>query len=353
MKTKTFGVLLAVFCMITFCGCSRFQFEKNDILTTYFADKNGDNTVLGGGVATVRTFSDSMAENPVSLIYAEGKSIAEAEERLQRSADHPLFFGAVRAVVVSEKLAQEGVYEFLKSLEGDYKLRSESLFFVTKDEPKKIVSHKAVNDFSGGFAAESMLENLESDGKIVCVDISDMFEMLCEKKIGIACACIDVEDDIMSFDGYAIFDGEKVICFTNEEETDGINMFLNEDSSLECYENGIKCSVKKRREKKEVFADGERLEFDFDFEFECSVSPENISDEEARLIEEKIEERIEKCINSTLTRAKETGCDFLNLYLIYQKNNRYEFEQADYRKMIKEATTNVDVKVFTQKRNMI
>ncbi len=355
MKLKGLMVAFVAACIFMLSGCYERQLEKTDILTTYFADKQDEKTVLGGGVATVRTFSDSMADNPVSLIFAKGDSLADAEQKLEKSADHPLFFGAVRAVIVGENMAKDGLLEFLKSLESDYKLRSESMFFITKSNPSDIVLHKAVNDFSGGFAAESMLESLEKDGKIVCPNVSDMFEVIYEGKVGIACASVELDEEMMRFSGYGIFNKDRLIFYSNEDETDGINAFINDAATFEYYNNGLKYSLKKIDEKKDVLYKDGGLKFDLDFEFECEISEpyENISNDELLKVEAAFEKILLKKIQAAFDKAVEERCDFLDLYMIYQKKYRYEFENSDYEKLFGEAVSNINVDVvFSEKGNI-
>ncbi len=339
MKVKSAVCLFVVLCVLLLSGCSDYQIENMDILTTYFADEKDGKIILGGGVANVRTLSDSMADKPVSLIFAEGKSLAEAEDNLKKSADHPLFYGGIRAVVVSDKFAENGIYKLAQSLKSDYKLRSESMFFITKKEPKKVITHNAINDFTGGFAAESLLKALGEEGRITYCEFSDVFEMQAVGKTGLAVATVDISDDIMRFDGYGIFNGEKLVGFTKNEQTEGVNIFLNEKASLDFYFNSDKYSIYKTAERKEAYFDGENLSFDVTFDFVCSA---DMTED----IKQKAEKNIRQSAEAAFKYCKDEGCDFLKLYRIFQKDYRFEFENQNYSELIKNAKLNlwVDIK---------
>lgn len=338
MKFKICAFAIAVFCVITLCSCSSTQIENTDILTTYFADESAGVVKLGGGVANVRTLADSMADKPVSLIYAHGKDFSQASERLKKSADHPLFFGGIRALVVGKELARNGIEELIESVKDNYKIRSESMFFVSMGNVENIVTHKAINDFTGGFAAESLLNSLAEEGEIFCVTLSDIFEMLSVGKTGIAVSCINVDADIMSFEDYAIFDGGKMIETTQGNVSKGINMFLNDKSSFDFYIDGQKYTVRKTAQKKEAFLNSEDLFFDIGFFFEGEFG----KNEE---VKNKIETYLSEYANSAFEETKTLGCDFLNLYRLYQKKYRYEFESAPYKEQIKRSNANIYVKL--------
>ncbi len=337
MKPKILFSALVCLAVPFLCGCSTSQLENTDILTTYYADKNSDTITLGGGVANVRTLSDSMADNPVSLIHAEGSSLSKAEDRLIKSADHPLFFGGIRALIIGDGFAEEGIGELIESIKDDYKLRSESMFFITNSEPEKIVIHKAINDFTGGFGAESLLDALNEEGKIFCSTIADVFEMMSVKKVGLAAASVDVKNEILSFDGYGIFDGEKMIETTSGDVSNGINMFLNNKCKFDFYIDEKKYTAEKIKQKKEAFLNGDNLFFDIGFEFEL----ENKTNDEK--VKKQIKEELIKYANASYDEARLLGCDFLNLYRIYQKKYRYEFENADYKSQLQNSSANIYV----------
>lgn len=337
MKHKLASVIFVILCLLLLNGCSGTQLENMDILTTYFADTSDDKIKLGGGVANVRTLSDSMAEDPVSLIFATGETISEAEDKLIKSADHPLFFGGVRAVCISRDFAERGIGEFIESIKTDNKLRSESMFFVTETDAEKIVKHKAINDFTGGFAAESLLYALEEEGRIIHANLSDVFEMRSIKKVGIAVPTIDTKEDIMRFDGYAVFNKEKLIGFTDGEASDGVNIFLNKNAAYDFYINQKKYTVRKTKENKRAFFKDGKLHFDIEFEFECES--DEISEKDIKEICGKLKSKAE----AAFFKVKDTGCDFLKLYRLYQKDFRFEFENANYQEQIKNATSNIKV----------
>ncbi len=339
MRVKSYLIGFIILCVILLSGCSRMQLENMNILTTYFVKKEESDIVLGGGVSNVRTLSDSMADKPVSLIYGKGENLSEAEEKLEKSADHPLFFGGIRAVVIDERYAKDGIFEFVRGLEKDYKLRSESMVFVTEGDPEKIITHKAINDFTGGFAAESLLKALNDEGKISYVTLSDLFEMMAVKKAGIAISVVDTNDDILSFGGYALFNKDgKMIDLADNEVSEGITLFLNDVAETEFYKDGYKHEIKKINQKLSVKKENGKTLLYVKMEFDSGSADEKIK----RFAEEKITNAIKKAFK----KAQDENCDFLNLYRIYQKKYRYEFEKSGYGGLLKdwEIKTQITVK---------
>lgn len=338
MRVKSYLIGLVILCVLLFSGCSRMQLENMNILTTYFIKKEEKGIVVGGGVSNVRTLSDSMADKPVSLIYGEGETLSSAEERLEKSADHPLFFGGIRAVVINERYAKDGIFEFIRGLEKDYKLRSESMVFITKSDPEKIITHKAINDFTGGFAAESLLKALNDEGKISYVTLSDLFEMMAVKKAGIAVSVVETNDDILSFEGYALFDKEgKMIGFSSDEVSKGITLFLNAAAKTEFYKDGYKYEIKKTKQKLNIKKENGKTVLYAVMEFDSGGAEDKIK----RFSEEEILNAIKKAFE----KAQEENCDFLNLYRIYQKKYRYEFEKDGYGGPLKDWELKVQITV--------
>lgn len=77
--------------------------------------------------------------------------------------------------------------------------------------------------------------------------------------------------------------------------------------------------------------------FDIGFEFEF----ENKTNDEK--VKKQIKEELIKYANASYDEARLLGCDFLNLYRIYQKKYRYEFENADYKSQLQNSSANIYV----------
>lgn len=334
---KLLWLLPAVFLL---CGCYPYtEVENMDILTSVYADVQEGDVLLGGGVANVRSFSDSMAEKPVSRIRAEGETLENAIRNLRQSADHELFFGALRAVVVGEQLAQNGAESFLRYVDAQPRLRRSTAVFVTDSDLEEIIGYKAINDFSAGFAADSIITTLYEEKQMRYTSIGDVLYALSCGNAGYSVPHIRVENDVMRIDGYALFTGGKMVGYTQNPSL----LFFNMDGATQWHLLGstpLSTSLVKRRVTPTV--ENGRLHIAAQFVFSAEAdSGAPISAPQCRELEEKLKVQIEEALGY----SRELGCDYLELYKSRMAQSRADFDIDKWNALLPEMTYAVEVEV--------
>ncbi len=334
---KLLGLLPVIFLL---CGCYPYtEVENMDILTSVYADMQAKEVLLGGGVANVRSFADSMAENPVSQIHASGKTLEEAIRRLRQSADHALFFGAMRAVVVGENLAQSGIEQFLHYLDAQPRLRRSTAVFVTDGALETIVGYKAINDFSAGFAADSIITTLYEEREMCYTSIGDVMYALSYGKAGHSVPHITVQEDVMRVDGYALFNGGRMVGYTNNPSL--VNFTV--DRAVQRHLLG-RLSLKTELVKRKIMPSVEngKLHVSAQFEFVAAAdSGTPVAAEKCR----KLEEKLASQLKAVLDYSREIGCDYPEIYKSRMAQSRADFDMEAWNALLPEMTYEVQVKV--------
>ena len=357
-KNKIFYTTVSVFLMSTIlCSCSGYtEIENMDILTSHFVYKDGNEIRLGGGIANVRSFSDSMADRPISYISAVGTDVGDASKRLRFSADHKLFYGGIRALVIGEEYAKSGIGEFLDYVQALPDHRTSVSVFTSSTEPRDIVEYKAVNDFSGGFAAESIVRTLQNDKAMITCTLSDIWEANAQNKVGFVVPDIKIVDNIMSIDGYSVFDGDKKIAHIDALYGRGLNYIISKNAK-ENYvvklPSGSEYYAEVNMKKKKInMTENEQntLMLNGEFVFDLTINTRGVGEldeEQKAYIKNTIAEKILYEIDSVLNIAKENKCDFLRLYKVYQSKKRNRFYEIDWQEMI--GTMNISTNVLIDK----
>lgn len=349
-KSSVAGAVLCTAFLLNGCG-GYTEIENMDILTSHFVSLSDDKVCIGGGVANIRDFSDS--SGPVSFISASGDSLPDAVSALERSADHKLFYGGMRAVVIGDLYAREGVGEFMRYLRSEQNQRMSVDVFTSESEPKEIVKYKAVNDFSGGFAAESLIHSLEERGLAVRTTLGDVMTAAAEGSVGFAVPNILIEDEIMRINGYSIFDGERKVGFLGEQYSLPLCCFLGVRASESCLvdikqrSGVIEADMLSRRIYVEEDLDG-RLCVSADFTFNLTaadIESGGLAPKEEETVKKQVKAQLCGTIESVLELSKDYGCDFLGLYKIYQKKHRAKFYNTDWRTAVSDMRYSVCVNI--------
>lgn len=352
-KSKIFAAVFPILALMLLCSCSGYtEIENMDILTSHFVAKDEDNISIGGGVANVRSLSDSMADSPVRYISASGATLSEAKQNLILSADHRLFYGGMRVIVIGDKYAKDGVGEFLDYILSTADHRTSVSVVTSSSDPREIVEYKAINDFTGGFAAESIIRTLQTQNLMPSCALSDVCEARVQKQVGFVLPDIQINDGVMSISGYSIFDHDKKIASLGNEYTAPLNYMLSRRASgnytVYSDDGGYFAAIVKMTDKKiSVYEDENgRLKADADFDFEITVSPasgKHMSDEDKAFIKGRLSEIIKSETESLINIAKSNRCDFIKLYKSYQTKMRRQFYETDWRDKIADMDVSVNV----------
>ncbi|MBQ4159561.1 MAG: hypothetical protein IJD83_01385 [Clostridia bacterium] len=321
-------------------GCYPYtEVENMDILTSVYVDKTDEDIRLGGGVANVRSFSDSMAEDPVSLISAEGETLENAIQNLYQSADHELFFGALRAVVVGEGLAKDGTERFLRYLDAQPRLRRSTAVFVTDGDLEEILEYKAINDFSAGFAADSIITTLYEEKQMRYTSIGDVMYAFSCGDAGYSVPHITVENDVMRVDGYALFTGGKMVGYTNNPSL----LFFTVNGAVQRHLLGATPLITRlmtRSVTPEVQNGKLHIAARFVFAAETD-SGAPVSAAQCKALEKKLQAQVE----AALAYSKKIGCDYLELYKSRMAQSRADFDMEQWNALLPEMTYTVQVSV--------
>lgn len=333
--------LLPVFALL--CGCYPYtEIENTDILTSLYADIENETLLLGGGVANVRSFSDAMANEPVSLIRAEGDSLDTAVTHLKQSADHELFFGALRAVIFGESLAKTDIRTLIRYLDAQPRLRRSTAVFVTDSSLKDVVSHKAVNDFSGGFAAESIVSTLYALGEMRYTSIGDILYALSYGDAGYCIPHITVKDGMLQADGYSLFVGGKRVGFT---ASPAVAFFTVPHAAQQHIVNGTPLVTKLTRKSVCPKIQNGKLHISAKlvFSLKQGKGTQTLQPARRKEIAAQLSKKLKKEITDALIQSRDTGCDFLELYKYRMAQNRAEFDMKNWNTMLKSMTFDVEV----------
>lgn len=361
MKKGSAVLVSAALSALLLCGCNGYtEIENMDILTSHYIYQDGDRVQIGGGVANVRSFSDAMASDPINLIRAEGANLNEAVAQLQRSADHKLFYGGMRAVVIGGTYAESGIGEFVRYIRSTPEQRMNVDVFTSDSEPEEIVKYKAINDFSGGFAAESIMRTLNLENLAPRCTLGDILAALAEQKVGFAVPNIVVDDDIMRIDGYSIFQVDKKIAFLTADEATPLGFFHDSRSKARCYADagGRTVTIEAEMVKKDIHVeegtDG-NLSVTASMKFDLSVADlgsAGLAPQEIEAIKASVCGQLKENTEALLQTAKDTGCDFLGFYKQYQTKKRAGFYQTDWSEKMKNMQYRVDIQAGAFENNL-
>lgn len=346
-------IFLLPFFLLT--GCWNYS-ELNDlsIVTGISIDKDGDNFVVNYMISNANKNDAKSGSNNASTVLYEGigETLSTATTNINQKLPKDPYLSHLEVIVMSEEVAKEDVLDILDFLLRNPESRKEIFVLVSKDVAAK--DTLSIVTPLETFPSQNLKGNITSSvthtTTTMTVKYSKFLNDIVEQGIEPALGVIEVEGDIkegqsqesneqsrqdavIKLTTTAIFKKDKLVHFSNEEESIAINL-LNENIKstyikTEYGDGNIIIHLTDTSVKREFKMDGERPRFTLTVEANGSLLEVNskIDIEESKTIQEikkKAEEDFAKLLQTGIDVAQEYQTDIFGLgNTVYKKNLKY------------------------------
>lgn len=193
----------------------------------------------------------------VVLYTARGETVYEAVRKMTKDSPRKIYPGHLRMLIIGENLAKEGIGESLDLLSRDWELRPDFYVVVTRDtSPAEILNvttnledlpaNKMFNSLNVSDVAwagtksstlDELIDDLISDGKEAVIT---GIQLIGDPELGSSNKNVESISPKTSirYDNIAVFKGDKLVGWLNEEETIGYSYVTN---SVETTVRPINC----------------------------------------------------------------------------------------------------------------
>ena len=260
MKIKILIILL----LTMFCtGCYNYH-ELSDfaIVTGIGVDKDEERFKVSVMIANASSVSSSSKEGDSSttVITGTGKTITEAITDIEKIVPKDLYTGHLSAIVISDKLAYEGLYDILSAIMRNPE-SIKKLFLIIAKESESVDILKTLSPLEN-FPTQNIVTNLKTSdtilGTTTDVMMSTFIVNMLDEGIENILPTITIKgnkneadnvDDLknsevkgeLKLNNLAIFKYDKLIGYVDEDISKGINIINNQAISTElflpCYKN--------------------------------------------------------------------------------------------------------------------
>lgn len=138
-------IIFAVFPFLVGCWDIEAVNRRASVNTIYLDVGKGDKVKLGGSFYVPGTLLSPMIgteqqfEKRNFTITAEGKSLTEAWSGMQANSAQNVFFGQLRAIILSEKFARKNINDFLDFVGRTQVVPPNTRLLVTEADPEKLL----------------------------------------------------------------------------------------------------------------------------------------------------------------------------------------------------------------------
>lgn len=259
-------------------------------------------------------------------------------------------------------MSKNGIEEYLNRLRGQPDYRKAISLATTSVDPMMILNNTPENVTSIGFAIESDLQTLVTEGSSFTMNVGDVLRVLAVKGPGFLVPDITIAEDKMTLSGYTVFNKEaKKIGKIPAQSRKGVVYFLNPGAKFyyDVNYNGKRYVVRVKLNKKEVkpvYKDGQltlTINADFNAEIDFADKAELMDEATLAAIEKEIERQTKTDILDAVNTSQKTyRCDYLNIYEYFRAAYNNEFYSLDWSDVYSKAKVNVETKVKVKQSNI-
>lgn len=354
-------MLLIVSFSFIFTGCwDSEDIQNKDIITATIVDYKNGKFIFWNEIANIKG-SRKEKQGTFSILKSEGNTITSARDNVDRRNDHPIFLGAIRAIIFTKDMAEYGIEPYMNRVRSLQDSRKTMDIAITFNDPEMIMNSHSHNGVSTAFTIENELKGLERNNSIFRVTGEDILQSLTVKNVGFAVPSIKYDEGDIIFNGYSIFKNGKIIGFIPAEQRKGLVYLVAKKSrsSYEVVEKDNKFIIDttmKKRKIKPTFENGKlKLKINMDFRGEITYM-ENlapISDEIKNKIEKSLTTMIKNDVQKTIAISQnEFKCDYFYFYKYFRTHYRKEFENINWNEVYSKAYIDININAQIKPKGM-
>lgn len=231
-KSKFLKRLVAFILFLTFplsfSSCWDYRsLDSVSIVAGIAVDVNLDNPeeyIVSYEIVVTPTGSDKGKQASI-LVEAKGKSINDTVKNVNKQLKLTLSFSHAEILIISESLAKDGeIKNIIDPFLRDNETRDNMMILVSCGETaKEILDIPEEEEIIAAFEIHKSLVNDNSDANLVKIlELYQVYNILAEGVRPLTLPTIrflSKEDYELTFDGMALFNGENLESFLNNEET--------------------------------------------------------------------------------------------------------------------------------------
>lgn len=333
-------VVILVFILICQTSCwSRHELSELAIVSGMAIDKLDDEYLLTVQVVNPGEIAGKSLSSRLSVTAynATGRSIFEAIRKISKESPKRLYFAHLRMVVISEEQAKEGISKILDLMSRDHEFRTDFYTVISKDvkaaDTLKILTSLEKNpankvftslEISHSFWAPTLgvkLDNLISElTRIGNNPVLTGIVINGDKEIGNTLENVEKIDLAASIviDHFAVFKGEKLVGWLNEDESKGHNYITDNVEStvavVDWEDGNITFELRDSKTKVEAVVKQNKPQINVSVNSEVQVGEvqakiDLLNEDTIKQLEEELNRTKEEKMREAINKAKELKTD--------------------------------------------
>ena len=241
MIKKLFAIVL---CFLLLTGCfDRKELNKIGIVLAVALDKDIVTNEIIISCEVVKPYQlgkdggggsgSGSSSSPIEIVTAKGRTAFDAVRNVSKKLDRKVYFAHNKVIIISEKLAEEGVTPVLDVFIRDPEIRPLVWVLIAKNtEASAILSINHGLDQIQAFYLNEMIKTKWATSEMQIFNILDFYKKLLKSGSNPTTGAVGIVKENNSPEiillGTAVFSQDKLIGYLNYKESRGLNWITNE-----------------------------------------------------------------------------------------------------------------------------
>ena len=234
-------ILLVLFIVLPLTGCWDVQEIKNrGIANAMFFDLENPKKLIMGVVlnipgtqapTNVGTYQQFNKRNFV--VTGTGNSIVNAWTEIQANAERDIFFGQMRAVVLSERLVRQNINDYLDFIGRIPLVPPNTIVLVAKDDPEKLLNLKnQPNELPGNYF-DYYFRNPSKRSLAIPIDLWRVNAIMDRKTSDPYIPMVEESQESYKIAGTAVFSRNRMVGDLSMDETLTLSLIKGTDNGYQ------------------------------------------------------------------------------------------------------------------------
>ena len=299
-----------------------------------------------------------------TIMKAEGLTVFDALRNLSTVAGRRLYLSHIKALIIHESIAKEGVSEIIGFLVQDMEVRLEMDVYISKLPPEDIFDTPNTLGSIPAMVLDVLAKNYGANSKVYIADLHETVEASNNSVVNFVTALIDREPSptdkektMFKINETAVFDNDKLVGYFDYEVGQGYNFITNNFKGgliiFECGKSGdmivLEVLESKAAIKPQYTESG--IGFDIELKVDANVAERVPSSSEFHELDiEEINKQFNQVLEAKLMLAIDAAqnqfkVDYFNLSSYFHRRFPKEFRELkqDWNKYFTKADINVKV----------
>jgi len=349
-------------------GCWNYREIDQLAIVAGIAIDKGINEKFSITVEIVEITSGGTAQSETTskIITFEGKTIFDTSRHVISVSGKKLYWGHAKIAIISQEIATQGVVQVLDWFSRDAETRADIKIVISKEHSAKdILATKGLTEKVTSFEINEILNSHQSLSDTPKVEVWMFNNRLVAKGISPIAPAIDLKqingESVPHITGCAIFDGDRLIGFLDNNDTKSMLFILNEikggviiaESCTENEKTTASCEIFRNKTKVKPVINNGNIEMDINIETDVAIdeisSSENIINvDTVKKLEASAEKILKDRIESVIAKVQsDFGVDAFGFgaKLYENKPKIWNLVADSWKDKFKDLKVNVNVKV--------